>query len=163
MWQSETWCHLTKTFFSSWKCFAARRCRRIDLSHDMTKPTKWVCARRRLRSAWASAQSSLSAWRKLGSLAAHWAHSEDSDQTGWMARLIWVLAGHTLILLVLSCRGSYPFCYQLFMPSPQFYDSWLRSCQLMSLQTDADACLKVFFGLQKLWIMDENERLFLDK
>ena len=31
-----------------------------------------------------------SAWRKLGSLATHWAHSEDSDQTGWMPRLIWV-------------------------------------------------------------------------
>ena len=28
-----------------------------DMSHDMTKPTKWVCAQRRLRSAWASAQS----------------------------------------------------------------------------------------------------------
>ena len=25
------------------------------LSHDMTKPTKWMCAQRRLRSAWASA------------------------------------------------------------------------------------------------------------
>ena len=35
------------------------------------------------------------------------ADSEDSDQTGWMPRLIWVFAGHTLILLVLSCRGSY--------------------------------------------------------
>ena len=50
------------------------------LSYDMTKPTKWACAQRRLRSAWASAQtdqSSLSAWRKLGSLATHWAHSKD--------------------------------------------------------------------------------------
>ena len=28
-----------------------------DLSRDMTKPTKWLCAQRRLRSAWASAQS----------------------------------------------------------------------------------------------------------
>ena len=27
------------------------------LSHLMTKPTKWLCAQRRLRSAWASAQS----------------------------------------------------------------------------------------------------------
>ena len=27
------------------------------LSRDMTKPTKWVCAQRRLRSAWASAQT----------------------------------------------------------------------------------------------------------
>ena len=31
--------------------------RQITMSHDMTKPTKWVCAQRRLRSAWASAQS----------------------------------------------------------------------------------------------------------
>ena len=28
-----------------------------NLNRDMTKPTKWVCAQRRLRSAWASAQS----------------------------------------------------------------------------------------------------------
>ena len=51
-------------------------------------------------------ESSLSAWRKLGSLATHWAHSEDSDQTGLMPRLIWVFAGCRLILLVFSCRGS---------------------------------------------------------
>ena len=57
-----------------------------------------------IRPVWS--ESSLSAWRKLGSLAIHWADSEDSDQTGWMPRLIWVFAGHTLILLVLSCRGS---------------------------------------------------------
>ena len=47
-------------------------------------------------------ESLLSAWRKLGSLATHWAHSEDSDQTGRMPRLIWVFAGRTVILLVLS-------------------------------------------------------------
>ena len=35
------------------------------------------------------------------------ADSEDSDQTGRMPRLIWVFAGGTAILLVLSCRGSY--------------------------------------------------------
>ena len=28
-----------------------------EMSRDMTKPTKWVCAQRRLRPAWASAQS----------------------------------------------------------------------------------------------------------
>ena len=57
-----------------------------------------LCTQQRLRSAWASAQSgqsSLSAWRKLWSLATHWGHSEDSDQTGQIPRLIWVLAGHT--------------------------------------------------------------------
>ena len=30
---------------------------RVYMSCDMTKPTKWLCAQRRLRSAWASAQS----------------------------------------------------------------------------------------------------------
>ena len=75
------------------------------MSRDMTKPTKWVCAQRRLRSAWTSAQSSPSAWRTV-SLATHWAHSEDADQIGWMPRLIWVFAGRTATLLVLSCRGS---------------------------------------------------------
>ena len=57
-----------------------------------------ICAQRRLRSAWASAQydqSSLSAWRKFGFLATHWVHSKDSDQTGQMPRLIWVFAGRT--------------------------------------------------------------------
>ena len=80
------------------------------MSRDMTKPTMWLCAQRRLRSAWASSPPRIirvfAAWRKLGSLATHWAHSEDSEQTGRVPRLIWVFAGRTLILLVLSCRGS---------------------------------------------------------
>ena len=58
-----------------------------------------------IRPVWS--ESSLSPWRKLWSLATHWTHSEDSDQTGRMPRLIWFVAGRTLILLVLSCRGSY--------------------------------------------------------
>ena len=33
--------------------------------------------------------------------------SEDSAQTGRMPRLIWVFIGHTAILLVLSCHGSF--------------------------------------------------------
>ena len=77
------------------------------MSRDMTKPTKWVYAQRRLRSAWASAQSdqsSLSAWRNLGSLATYWAPSDNSDHS--LPRLIWVFAGRRLILLVFSCRCS---------------------------------------------------------
>ena len=58
-----------------------------------------------IRPVWS--ESSLSAQRKLGSLATHWTHSEDSDQTGRMPRLIRVFAGRTTTLLVLSCRGSY--------------------------------------------------------
>ena len=51
--------------------------------------------------------SSLSAWRDLGSLATHWAHCEDSDQTGQTPKLIWVFAGHTVTLLVLSRGDSF--------------------------------------------------------
>ena len=68
-----------------------------------------MCAQQKSRSAWSStlqSESSLSAWRNLGSLATHWAHSEDSDQTGQMPRLIWVFVGRTVILLVLSWGGS---------------------------------------------------------
>ena len=54
-------------------------------------------------------ESSLSAWRKLGPLAIHWAHSEDSDKTGGMPNLIWVFAGRTATLLVLSRGGSNVF------------------------------------------------------
>ena len=52
-------------------------------------------------------ESSLSACRKLGSLVTHLAHSEDSDQTWRMPRLICVFAGRTVKLLVLSRGGSF--------------------------------------------------------
>ena len=54
------------------------------MSQRVTKWTKWHMRPTKLRSAWASAQpdqSSLSAWRKPGSLATCWAHSIDSDLT----------------------------------------------------------------------------------
>ena len=57
-----------------------------------------------IRPVWS--ESSLSAWRKLGPLATYWVHSEDSDQTARMPRLIWVFAGRTVTLLVSSCRAS---------------------------------------------------------
>ena len=58
-----------------------------------------------IRPVWS--ESSLFAWRKLGPLPIHWAQSEDSDQSGRMPRLIWVFAGRTVILLVLSWVGSF--------------------------------------------------------
>ena len=45
------------------------------------------------------AQSSLSAWRRFGSLAIHTVYSEDSDQTAWMGRMICVFGGHTCYLV----------------------------------------------------------------
>ena len=40
------------------------------------------------------------------------ADSEDFDQTGRMPRLIWVFAGRTVTLFVLSCCGSCIFQYE---------------------------------------------------
>ena len=89
-------------------------------SRPMTKPTKWQCAQRRLRSAWAIRL----VWSE-SSLCTQWVHvakeprclhadSEDSDQTGRKPRLIWVLAGRTSILLVLSWGGSNVF-WEIFV------------------------------------------------
>ena len=65
-----------------------------------------LCAQRKLRSAWASAQSDQS------SLCTPWVakdpmvlHADSKDQMR-MPRLSWVFAGAHVILLVLSCAGS---------------------------------------------------------
>ena len=63
----------------------------------MKKPTNWYVRPAKtqislgFRPVWSV--SSLSAWRKVRSLATHKADSEDSDQTGRMPRLIWVFNG----------------------------------------------------------------------
>ena len=83
----------------------------VYMSRLMTKPIKWHVrlAKTQIsldtRPVWS--EYSLSAWRNIESLATHWAHSEDSDQNGRMPRLIWVFAGRTVILLVLSWGGSH--------------------------------------------------------
>ena len=116
-----------------------------------------------IRPVWS--ESSLSAWRKLGPLATHWAHSEDSDQTGRVPRLIWVFAERTVILLVLSRGGSYlidlyitnTVCFQcsiiikmsptfirnILMTKPDFvlfrYRAWL--CNLSKNNAHANSAL----------------------
>ena len=80
------------------------------MSFCMTK-NRSLCAQRRLRSEWASTQSDQSSSDQNGhrhvwsesSLSAQWvanpsflhADREDSDQTRWMPRLIWVFTGCT--------------------------------------------------------------------
>ena len=91
------------------------RSSRFEPPHDKTnkmevRPTKTQISLG-IRPVWS--ESSLSTWRKLGSLATHWAHSEDSDQTGQMPRLIWVFTGCTATLLVLPWGN-------LFNPLPYF-------------------------------------------
>ena len=79
----------------------------------MTKPTKWhkrpvkTQISLGIRLVWS--ESSLFAWRKLGSLATHWAHREDSDQTGRMLRLIWIFA--ELQSLCWFCHEAIHFCF----------------------------------------------------
>ena len=79
------------------------------MSQRMTKPTKWhvhpVITQISLGRPGCS-ESSLSTWRKLGSLDTHWVHSEDwSDWADAQADLS-SLGAHA-ILKVLSCAGSY--------------------------------------------------------
>ena len=74
---------------SCWIAFEARH----DKTNKVTvRPAKTQISLG-IRPVWS--ESSLSAWRKFGSLATHRAHNEDSDQTA--------------TLLVLSCRGSFLF------------------------------------------------------
>ena len=85
-----TWAH-TQTWAASWQ----------NQQNGMCSPAKTQISLG-IRPVWS--ESSLFAWRKLGSLATHWVHSEDSDHTGWMPMLIWVFAGRTVILLVFVRR-----------------------------------------------------------
>ena len=91
-----------------------------------------LCAQRRFRSAWASAwvdQSSLSAWRKPGSLATHWVHSEDSDQTGRMPKLIWVFTGRTSFCWFCCATAHWVPC--LCNTSNSFIRIFLKLCRCL--------------------------------
>ena len=97
--------------FHAWFTWTLFRClllmpdqcmQRSEPRHDKTNKMSVRPAKTQIslgiRPVWS--ESSPSTWRNLGSLATHWAHSEDSVQTGRMPRLIWVFAGHTFVLLV---------------------------------------------------------------
>ena len=75
----------------------------------MTKPTMWLCAQRRLRSAWAFARSNQSLRcpheESLGPYLPI-KRTAKTDKTERMPRLIGVFAGRTVTLLVLSRGGS---------------------------------------------------------
>ena len=84
-------------------------CIHNHLDRLMIKPTKWLCAQRRLRS-----ESSLCAQWVAKDTSFLYADSEASAQTGRMPRLIWVFAGRTchfvgfvLLLFYTLCR---PWC-----------------------------------------------------
>ena len=91
------------------------------LSSDMTKPTKWPVRQAKtrislgIRPVW-SESSMCAQWVAKDPSFLH-AVSENSDQTGRMHRLIWIFAGRTSILLVLSRGGSFVVVY---LWSPDF-------------------------------------------
>ena len=89
----------------------------------VTKPTKWHVCRAKtqislgIRQVWS--ESLLSAWRELGSLATQWVHSEDTDQTGRMPRLIWVFAGCTCHFVGFVTRRL--ICFSCIVESSVFF------------------------------------------
>ena len=96
-----------------------------NLSRRMIKPTKLHVRPAKtqinlgIRPVWS--ESLLCAqWVTKDPIFLH-ADSEDSDQTGRMPRLIWVFAGHTVILLVLLWGGS--ICVFSFFCSSSWCDS----------------------------------------
>ena len=99
-----------------------------QLSHRMSKATKWRVRPTKaqisldIRPIWS--ESSLSACRKLGFLAIHWAHSKDSGQTGRMPSLTWVFAGRTCYFVAFALARLCKLCRCQF-------------CNLTSVQYDS--------------------------
>ena len=74
------------TLFHQWSWYCAKwlssKRHNCYLSRNLTKPTKWSVHPAKTQISLGGcpvcSKSSLSAWRSIGSLATHWAHSEDS-------------------------------------------------------------------------------------
>ena len=80
-------------------------------------------------------ESLLSAWRKLGSLATHWAHSEDSDQTGRMPGWSESLMGAYSIYWFCHVAAQLCFCWKDWC-SPEKNNMTTRKQNLARLTCD---------------------------
>ena len=83
------------------------------MSHNVRRRTFWLCSKRGLKSACASAQSdksSFSAWRNVACMAIQNAPREDSDQTARMRRLIWIFSGCTCPKVLFQTLSLLLFC-----------------------------------------------------
>ena len=113
-------------------------------------------------------ESSLSAWRKLGSLATHWAHSDTSDQTGWMTGIFagrtdhFVGFFHEVDHLPFSCS---PF-FSYSMISSLNFSFFLRdlsassTCTLLSfnLRSGATRASLVWNNLKPSWVFKAKNK-----
>ena len=108
------------------------------MNRDMTKPTKWVCAQRRLRSAWASTQSDQSTqislcirpvWSESSlsqiSLGIRPVWSEYSDQPGHPPSLIRVFA--------VRMKKAWVLCYPL-SAQRRLWSDWVCAQADLSLR-----------------------------
>ena len=94
-------------------------------------------------------ESSLSAWKTIGSYATHWGHSEDSDQTGRIPGLIWVFAGRTVALFFL---GFVLLWLIYFLKSCILLHIWqMRSLFIMKILIWWDY-LYIYIKVQNLYI-----------
>ena len=94
------------------------------MSRRMTKPTKWpvrpAMTRISLGICPVWSESSLSAWRNIGPLATHWAHSK--DWSDWVdAKADPSLRWAHVILLVLSCGSSHDLYHAKMFTDNKFH------------------------------------------
>ena len=82
-------------------------------------------------------ESSVSAWRNLGSLATHYAHREESDQTERIPRPIWVFAGRTRNFIgFVTMRLIYSHTIEVSIkPIAFIIASWSRQQNMTSLRS----------------------------
>ena len=111
-----------------------------NMSHLTTTPTKWPVRPAKTKinlgncPVWS--ESLLLAWRNLGSLAIHWAHSEDSDQTGrdaqadlslrWPQRsFCWFCHAVAHIWVKNSYLSCWYICTLLLSSDTSSFNSWM--------------------------------------
>ena len=127
----------------------------VDLSHSTTKLTTWpvrpvktqisLC----IRPVWS--ESSLCHQCVAKDPRFLPADSEESDQTGRMPRLIWVFAGRTVILLVLSCVGSFVSRSSPFSFSLNHHQHYFHFTEITFIQKDLQ-CYNLRWPLRLLQV-----------
>ena len=100
----------------SWSSLLGKRPATRQLSRSMTKPTKWPARPAKTQISlgicpvWL--ESSLSAWRSIGPLATHWAQAKTLIRLDGCPSWSESSLGAPVILLVLSCGGSFKYGYE---------------------------------------------------
>ena len=100
-------------------------------------------------------ESLLSTRRKLRTLAPIWVHREDSDQTRWMTRLIWVFAGRTCHFVGFVMRQLILF---IVWPQHQLQRQWCCLVCTISYNQWADSWSWVLVIFWWPWLNFQGHR-----